>query len=317
MRNERYWARAVAVFIALTLSPMVGWAAEQGPALTVIEPYGPGSVTDRIVDILKPGLEKRTGQPIKIDHAGPDALQHAVAAAPDSGTVLVVDLLSVEVAEATGKPGPKVSNLTPIAKLTGPGSVTLVVPEGSAIKSWADFAAAAKAGSLSIASPGRVSATGVPIALMEKALGIHFTDVAAATRADILDALATKRADAGFLITASLLSAPGAPAPPVRPIVSFGAKRNPQLSNVPTLQESVGKPHNAITSAIALFGPPEMTATQAATIAADFIAAGKGKDAKAAIAASKIPVQIGDALLLHETMSRDAGVIKRVIDQLH
>lgn len=306
-----------AAFAVLALPHLPASAADPGIALTVIEPYGVGSVTDRVIEILKPGLEKRTGQAIKVDHAGTDALQHAVGAAPDSGTVLVVDLLSVEVAEATGKPGPKVSSLTPIAKLTGPGSVTLVVPDGSPIKSWADFAAAAKAGTLSIASPGRVSAAGVPIALMEKALGVHFTDVSAANRSDILDALAAKRADAGFLITASVLSVPGSPAPPVRPIVSFGAKRSPQLPDVPTLQESVGKPHNAITSAIALFGPPDMKASQAAQIAADFIAAGKGADAKAAIAASRIPVQIGDALLLHETMKRDAGVIKRVLDLLH
>ena len=292
----------------VVLLPAAVLAAELGPALTVVEPYGPGSVTDRIIDILKPGLEKRTGQPVKVGRAAD--------AAPDSGTVLVVDLLSVEVAEATGKPGPKVSQLTPIAKLTGPGSVTLVVPEGSAIHNWADFAAAAKAGTVSLASPGRISAAGVPIALMEKALGVRFTDVGAATRADILDALAAKRADAGFLITQGLLATPGTPAPPVRPIVSFGAKRSPELPDLPTLQESVGKPHNAITSAIALFGPPEMKGTQAAAIAADFLAAGKGADAKAAIAASKIRVAIGDGLLLHQTMSRDANVIKRVIDRL-
>ena len=304
-----------AAFVVLALPPAD--AAEPGPALTVLEPYGPGSVTDRIIDILRPGLEKRTGQPIKIDHAGADALQRAAAAAPDSGTVLVVDLLSVEVVEAAGKPGPKLSGLTPIAKLTGAGSVTLVVPEGSAIHNWADFAAAAKAGTLSIASPGRVSAAGVPTALMEKALGVHFSDVSAPARADILDALATKRADAGFLVTATLLPGPNSPAPPVRPIVSFGAKRNPQLPDVPTLQESVGKPYNAITTAIALFGPPDMKAAQVAALAADFIAASKGKDVKAAIAASRIPVEVGDALLLHETMNRDSGVIKRVIDLLH
>ncbi len=259
MRRNLWSSLALAAIVVLTLPGPAVRAAGQGPALTIIEPYGPGSVTDRIIEILKPGLEKRSGQPLKVDHAGAEALQRAAAAAPDSGTVLVVDLLSIEIAEATGKPGPKVSSLTPIAKLSGPGSLTLVVPEGSPIHNWADFAAAAKAHPLSIASPGRVSAAGVPIALMEKALGVHFSDVAAANRADILDALATKRADAGFLVTATLLPGPNAPAPPVRPIVSFGAKRNPQLSDVPTLQESVGKPHNAITSAIAMFGPPAMT----------------------------------------------------------
>jgi len=306
----------VAAILLVFASPAPPRAAEGGSGLTLLEPYGPGSVTDRIAEVLKPGLEKRTGKAVEVEHAGPAALDRLASAAPDSGTVLIVDLLSVEVADAVGKATVKMASLTPVAKLTGPGSVALVVPEGSAIRSWADFAAAAKAGKLSIASPGRVSAAGVPLALMEKALGVRFTDVAALGRAEILDALATTKADAGFLVTGTLLPAPNAPAPPVRALVTFGAQRNPGLKQVPTFQEAVGQPHNSITSAIALFGPAGMKPATLAAIAADFAAAGKAAGASGAIAASRLPIEIGDAALLRETMARDAGVIKRVVELL-
>src|SRR6185312_347863 len=48
--------------------------------------------------------------------------------------------------------------------------------------------------------------------------------------------------DAAFLVTATVVPASGAPAPPVRPIATFGAQRNPRLPGVPTFQEEIGKP---------------------------------------------------------------------------
>jgi tripartite-type tricarboxylate transporter receptor subunit TctC len=291
-------------------------AADAAPAgLTIIEPYGAGSITDRVIELYKPGLEKATGHPISVEHDGPQSLAKLAAAPPNGHTVIVVDLLSVEIAEATGQPIPKLSGLAPIAKLTGPGSVALVVPEGSPIKDWADFAAAAKSGNLSIAAPGRVNAAGVPLALMEKALGVHFKDVAAADRDAILAALAGKKADAAFLVTAMILPGNGAAAPPVRPIVTFGAQRNPRLPQVPTFQEQIGKPHNATTTAIAVFGPSGLDAVAVKRLTTAFLDAGRA--AKANPAAARLPIEVGDAALLRQTMERDARVIKEVQELLH
>ena len=308
----RLVAAALVVFAAL--APLAR-AADGPPNLTIIEPYGAGSVTpDR--PLYQPGLENATGHPIQIEHDGAGSLAKLAAAPPDGRTVIVVDLLSVEIAEATGQPVAKLSGLTPIAKLTGPGSVALVVPASSPIKSWEDFAAAAKAGPLTIAMPGRASAAGVPLALMEKALGVHFGDVAAANREDILAALAAKKADAAFLVTATLLPGAGTEPPPVRAIATFGAQRNPGLPQVPTFQEQAGKPHNSITTAVAGFGPTGLDAVAVKRLTTAFIDAGHA--AKSAPGAARVPtLDVGDASLLRQTMERDAHVIKEVRELLH
>ena len=304
---------AAALALATLLAPFAR-AADGAPNLTIIEPYGAGSATDRVLGLYQPGLEKATGHPLAIEHDGAGSLEKLAAAPPNGHTVIIVDLLSVEIAEASGRSTAKLSALTPIAKLTGPGSVALVVPDSSPIKSWADFAAAAKAGPLTIASPGRVSATGVPLALMEKALGVHFNEVPATTRDDILAALAAKKADAAFLVTVTLLPGAGE-VPPVRPLVIFGAQRNPRLQQVPTFQEQVGKPHNSITTAIAAFGPPGLDAVAVKRLTTAFVDAGRA--AKSAPNANRLLIDVGDAALLRQAMERDARVIKEVGELLH
>ena len=291
-------------------------AADSGPALTILEPYGEGSVTDRVIGVLQPGLEG-AGRTVTVDHAGPGALNRVAAAAPDGNTVVVLGLLPAELAEIRSNPGVKVSSLTPIAKLTGPGSVALVVPDSSPIKSWADFAAAARAKSLKIASPGRDTAAGIPIAMMERALGAHFTDVIAQERSEVLAALKAGKADAAFLVTLTIVATPRLLAPPVRPIVVFGAQRNPGLKEIPTFRESIGpqppeRRHNSITSAVGLFGPPGMTSETAARVAAEFAAAAAKAKESGAIASSHMPIEIADAALLRETMARDHRVIKEL-----
>jgi len=307
--------KLAAALVAVVLLAAPARAAEAQTGLTIIEPYGAGSITDRVIAFYKPGLDKETGYPVTIEHDGADSLAKLAAAPPNGHTLIVVDLLSVEIAEAAGQTAPKVSGLTPIAKLTGPGSFALVVPEGSPIKNWGDFAAAAKSGSLSIAAPGRIGAAGVPIALMEKALGVRFKDVAAADRGAILAALAGKKAEAAFLVTATILPGSGAAAPPVRPIVTFGAQRNPRLPQVPTFQEQIGKPHNATTTAIAVFGPSGLDAVAVKRLTTDFVEAGRA--AKAAPGANRLAIEVGDAALLRQTMERDARVINEVQELLH
>jgi tripartite-type tricarboxylate transporter receptor subunit TctC len=304
--------------LLFALSQGLPAAAADNGTLTIIDPYGPGSVTDHIIEILKPGLEKATGETVAVAHGstpGADAaLAQLASAAPDGNTVLVIDLLSVELADTAGNASTKLSSLTPIAKLTGPGSASLVVAASSPIKSWADFAAAAKAKPLKIAFPGRTSAAAVPVALMERALGVHFTDVAAVGRDATISAIASGQADAGFLVTNTLFPE-NSPPTSVRAVVSFGAKRNPALKDVPTFAESIGpqptdKRHNAITSVVALFGPGKLDAATVKRLNGAFAAAAKSAQQGGNAKPGGVPIEIGDSALLHETMARDARVIK-------
>jgi tripartite-type tricarboxylate transporter receptor subunit TctC len=312
----------IAVFLIAGFSLVgpapVAAAADSSPPLTIIEPYGGGSATDRLITMLRPELEKRMGHTVKIEHASGEAggsLAAQLAAAPhDGSTVMVVDLLSLEIADAAGNPAARLSELTPIAKLAGPGSLALVVGDASPIKNWADFAAAAK-GPLGIAFPGRLTGAGVPVALMEKALGTRFRDVVAQNRNEVLAALADKRAEAGLLVTITLLPANNFITPPVRPIVTFGAERNRLMPQVPTLQESTGQRKASITTAIALFGPPGMDAATVERLTATFIAADRVA-AKNGSAPTGARLEPGGPDVLRETMQRDARVIGGVMDLL-
>ncbi len=167
---------AAALIAAALLAPLA--RAADGPNLTIIEPYGMGSATDRVIGLYKPGLKEKGDQPSAylIEHDGAASLDKLGAAAPNGHTVIVVDLLSVEIAEEAARHGTaKISALTPIAKLTGPDSLALVVPDSSPIKSWADFAAAAKVRPADdLPRPAGGARPPVPLTLMEKALGGPF-----------------------------------------------------------------------------------------------------------------------------------------------
>lgn len=320
MRAVRLLLTIAALSLAAAL-PTPASAADAS-ALTVLDPYGSGGIADRFITLLQPGLEKASGQSVNEVHAGPDALQQLAKAAPDGNTVAVVALLVNEVNEATGQAPVKLAQLTPIAKLTGPGSVALIVPNGSPIHNWAEFAAAAKAHPLTIASPGRDSPAALPIAFMERALNVKFKDFRASDRHDILKALADKSADAGFLVSATLLPVPILGAPPVRPIVTFGARRNPAQNEIPTFAESIGprphaERHNAITSVLALYGPPGMKPAAVNKLAAEFTQAENAAKRSGSFVARVIPLQLGNAALLRETVARDQRVIKELAGYLH
>ena len=101
----------------------------------------------------------------------------------------------------------------------------------------------------------------------------------------------------------------------MRPIVTFGAQRNPGFPQVPTFQEPVGKPHNSITTAIAVFGPTGLDAVAVKRLTTDFAEAGKRCQGQPRRRPARL--EVGDATLLRETMQRDARVIKDVVNLLH
>jgi tripartite-type tricarboxylate transporter receptor subunit TctC len=322
MRRVLLTAFAAATICAAAAPAVTARAGETTAPMSLLEPYGEGSLTDRVIAVLKPALEKTAGQSVTVEHAGPGSLNQVAHAAPDGRTAVVVGLLPVELAAIRANPGVKVTTLTPIAKLTGPYSVVLVVPDSSPLKNWSDFAAASRARPLSIASPGRDTAAGLAIAMMERVLGVQFNDIIAQQRSEILAALKSNKADAGFLETMTLDATPQSPAPPVQPIVTFGAERNPSLDQVPTFQEAIGpqppdRRHNAITSTVGLFGPPGMKPQVVSRLDTEFTAAGANAERSDAPAASHLSIEIGDAALLRATMARDEAVIKELIGTMH
>src|SRR5262249_9515669 len=125
----------------------------------------------------------------------------------------------------------------------------------------------------------------------------------------------------GCLVALAIV-APKSPVPPVRPVVTFSAKRYPALNQVPTFQESIGpqppnRRHNSISAAIGLFGPPGVKPEEVGRVVAEFTAAGAAAGQSGAIASSRVPIEIGDDALLRKTMARDHRVMKELASLLH
>jgi tripartite-type tricarboxylate transporter receptor subunit TctC len=143
-----------------------------------------------------------------------------------------------------------------------------------------------------------------------RCFGLTFADKVVGTRAEGLAALASGEADAGFLVTYTLLPSPDAPSPPVRPILTFGAARNPGFPAVPTLKERSGNSGAAITTAIALFAPRDMPqATVAAVMEAMERVAAEPEIQKAA-ASHHFPLEVRPAAAVMAAMARSERLIK-------
>src|SRR6266699_3261385 len=183
----------------------------QGLPITFVEPYGPHSVTNIPLMLMR--------------------------------------------GEIGGERADLLGAVQPVAKLSAGISAALIVPEASPIRNIDDFLAQARSRRLRLVHLGRTAAFGLELAMLEKKFGLSFTDKVVGTRAQILEALASGEADAGFLTTITLLPSADATPPPVRPLLTFGAQRNPKLPSVPTFKERSGEPKGSVTTAISMFAP--------------------------------------------------------------
>ena len=184
------------------------------------------------------------------------------------------------------------------------------MPEGSPIRNVDDFLAQARGRRLSIVHLGRTAAFGLEVAMLEKKFGLSFTDKVVGTRAQILEALASGEADAGFLATITLLPSADATPPPVRPLLTFGAQRNPKLPSVPTFKERSGEPKGSVTTAISMFAPRTLRKEVAMTIEAVMAEIAAEPGIRKAAVADNFPLEIGPASAVAAEIARGARLIK-------
>ena len=289
----------------------------RGKHIVFVEPYGPGSVTNLPLALMSAEIERVTGASVEVKSmggsAGGTALDYLMTASKaDKGSLdfVVLDLTSRLIAEMVGG-GPQLLQVVqPVALLSTGASAALVVSDRSPIKSIDDLLAQARSRQLRIVHLGRKAAFGLELAMLEKSFGLTFADKVVGTRAEGLAALASGEADAGFLVTYTLLPSPDAPSPPVRPILTFGAARNPGFPAVPTLKERSGNSGAAITTAIALFAPRDMPqATVAAVMEAMERVAAEPEIQKAA-ASHHFPLEVRPAAAVMAAMARSERLIK-------
>jgi tripartite-type tricarboxylate transporter receptor subunit TctC len=221
-------------------------ASLRGRHIVFVEPYGPDSVTNFPLALMRDEIARKTGATVDIvpigGRAGGSALDYVLSPPPaiaeDAIVFAVLDVMSRGLAESAGGRTRLLQAMQPVATVSGALSSALVVADNSDIRTIDDFLARARTRELRIVGLGRKAAFGIELAMLEKASGLGFAEKPAATRAEILVALQAGEADAGFLVTVTLLPSSEA-APPVRPILTFGAARNPALPDVPTFRESL------------------------------------------------------------------------------
>jgi tripartite-type tricarboxylate transporter receptor subunit TctC len=310
-------ARTASIAAAALILAMPARAAD----LTIVEIAGPGSLLHGTLQLLKPGLEQALGGKVTIESmpgaGGGTALAALAKAKPDGSRVVVVELLSRAVSEAVQDSKPALVSLTPIAKLTSAISGALVVPEHSPIKSWDDFAAAAKTKRLKLAAAGPQTALGEGIrvykAQIERATSAKIDIVTVGARSeDYTKALTSGSADAALMATAAVASYTS---PVMRALITFGAQRSPLYTATPTINE-ISKERIALTGALAIYGPPKLPAKAAEALTAAFLAAGQGADVQTIVAARKLPIEISGPAEVRANMERNRRIVAQLLPLL-
>ena len=129
----------------------------------------------------------------------------------------------------------------PVGKISAGVSSALIVSDKSPLRSIDDFIVEGRKRPISMATLGRRAPFGLELTMLERRLGLSFTEKLVSTREEILAALASGDAEASFLITRTVVPATRVVLPPVRVLLTFGAQRSPRTPTVPTLADKTGR----------------------------------------------------------------------------
>jgi tripartite-type tricarboxylate transporter receptor subunit TctC len=211
-------------------------------AVTVIVPFGPGSVTDAAARLIAQHLQDALGQPFIVENktgAGGLIAASAVAhATPDGYTLLITTNSTHSAAPALFKTVPydPVTDFTPVARIGSFPSMIAVNPS-LPIKTIGELVSYAKA------NPGKLeyghgNSTGQIVGeTMKKRTGIDIVRVAYRSNpAAVTDLIAGHIA---MMIPDFNTGMPQVKAGTIRPVAVFTKERNRWLPDVPTLDETV------------------------------------------------------------------------------
>jgi tripartite-type tricarboxylate transporter receptor subunit TctC len=306
--------------LALSLASGAALAGDlgvlRGGHIVFVEPFGPNSVTHLPGALMGSEIERLAGATVEVKsvggQAGGTALDYLINAPRTDKSVLnfaVLDLTSRLMAEMVDGRAPLLEQVQPVALVSTGISGALIVPNGSPLKTFDDFLAAAHGQKLTLVHLGRTGTFGIELAMLEQSFGLSFADKVVGTRAEILAALARGEADAGFLVTATVVPSAGVAAPPVRPILTFGGERNPGFPTVPTLRERSGKADTAITFAVAIFAPRDMPPDAVAAMLAVMGQAASEPAIQKAAADRNYRLEVRPAAAVEEAIARSRRLI--------
>ena len=207
--------------------------------MTVVVPFGAGSVTDILARIFAEEMGKRWGQQVIVENRPGLAGTAAVAKATPDGYTLMVTSNGHTVAGLVTKDAPfdPVKDFAGITRL-GSAPLFLITHPGLPAKTLKEVIELAKKepGKLNFSSPGLASTTFIAGALFRKAAGINIVHVPFKQRARCGDRRDPRRRAMYF--APINLARDQSEAGKVRAIAAATAKRIPEMPNVPTFTEA-------------------------------------------------------------------------------
>jgi tripartite-type tricarboxylate transporter receptor subunit TctC len=228
----------LATIAALASSPS---AAQNYPnqRVTVVVPFGAGSVTDILARIFAEDMGRRWGQQVIVENRPGLAGTAAVAKAAPDGYTLMVTSNGHTVANLVSKEAP-FDPVKDFAGITRLGSVPLILithPDVPAktVKEIIDLAKA-QPGKLNFSSAGLASTTFLAGAQFRRAAGVNITHVPYRSAPDAVTAVL--RGDAQIYFVPINLAKQQSESGKVRAIAAATAQRIPELPDVPTFTEA-------------------------------------------------------------------------------
>ncbi|HEY6995809.1 MAG TPA: tripartite tricarboxylate transporter substrate-binding protein [Xanthobacteraceae bacterium] len=207
--------------------------------VTIVVPFGAGSITDILARIVAEEASKRWNQQVLVENRpGLAGTAGAAKATPDGHTLLLTSNGHTVAGLVTKNPPfDPVKDFAGITRVSSVPLYLIINPNVPAknLKELIDVAKA-KPGTLNFSSPGLASTTFIAGALFRKAAGINIVHVPFKSAPDAVTAVV--RGDAHMYFAPVNLSKEMAEAGKVRAIASATAQRIPEMPDVPTFTEA-------------------------------------------------------------------------------
>jgi tripartite-type tricarboxylate transporter receptor subunit TctC len=213
--------------------------------VTIVNAFPPGGANDLVTRPIASALEAVLKQPVVVETkagaAGAVGAQFAASAKPDGYTLLSHNngLAGYAAVDQVFERQPKTTraDFIPLARLAA-DPVLLLVNAQQPYQTLEDFIAEAKKnpGQIVYSSGGLYGATHLPVAMLEKAVGVSkMRHLPTAGGGPAITALLGNNAQASTQTVLATLQ--HVKAGKLRPLASFGAQRSKALPDVPTLKE--------------------------------------------------------------------------------
>jgi tripartite-type tricarboxylate transporter receptor subunit TctC len=258
--------------------------------VTIVVPFGAGSVTDIMARILAEDLSKRWNQQVVVENRPGIAGTAGVAKATPDGHTILLTSNGHTVANLVSKTAPfdAVKDFAGITRVCNV-PLYLISHPGMSAKTVKDIVALAKSkpGTLNFSSPGLASTTFIAGALFRNKAGINIVHVPFKSAPDAVTAVV--RGDAHMYFAPVNLTKQLAAEGKVNAVAAVTEKRIPDMPDVPTFTEA-GLPY-VYDSWFGIIAPKGVPRDIIAKINRDVVASIKSKEVDARMKAQfVIPV---------------------------